>query len=218
MTPRPLVRFAAVAAATGFVLAACQTPGDQTRDKTAAGVGLGALGGAAVGGVIDDGGLAGVLIGAGVGALAGGAVGTYMDQQEAALRDDLAGSGVQVSRQGEDIVLSVPSNVTFDFDSAEIKPQAYPTLNEIASTLRNYEQTTVRVIGHTDSTGSEDYNVDLSLRRAQSVSRYLQGQGVIAPRIAAFGAGEAQPVASNATDAGRAANRRVEMVIQPFTG
>jgi len=208
----------AFVAATALVLAACQTPGDQTSDKTVAGAGLGALGGAAIGGIVDDGGLAGILIGAGIGALAGGTVGGYMDQQEAALRDDLAGSGVEVERRGEDIVLSVPSNVTFDFDSADLKPQVYPTLNSIASTLREYEQTTVRVVGHTDSTGADDYNVDLSLRRAQSVSRYLQGQGVIAPRIAAFGAGEAQPVASNATDAGRAANRRVELIVQPFTG
>jgi outer membrane protein OmpA-like peptidoglycan-associated protein len=196
-------------------LAACQT---QPGQNTAVGAGLGALGGAAVGAAIDDGGLGGALLGAGIGALAGGAVGNYMDRQEQALRQDLAGTGVDVKRQGDVIVLNMPGNITFATDSAQISSQFYPTLNEIGQTLRNYPQTTVQVVGHTDNTGSSDYNVDLSLRRANSVVQYLQSQGVTPQRVAAYGAGEAQPIATNATPQGRQANRRVEITIQPYTG
>jgi len=198
----------------GALLAGCQTAGQ----NTAVGTGLGALGGAAVGAAIDDGGLGGALVGAGIGALAGGAVGNYMDRQEQALRQELQGSGVDVQRQGDVIVLNMPGNITFATDSAQISPQFYPTLNQIGQTLRNYPQTTVQVVGHTDSTGAEQYNIDLSLRRASSVAQYLQGQGFQPQRIAAFGAGESRPIASNATASGRQANRRVEIEIRPYTG
>lgn len=201
--------------AAAALLAGCQT---QPGQNTAVGAGLGALGGAAVGAAIDNGGLGGALVGAGIGALAGGAVGNYMDRQEQQLRQELAGSGVDVQRQGDVIVLNMPGNITFATDSADINPQFYPTLNEISQTLRNYPQTTVQVVGHTDSTGSADYNVDLSLRRANSVVQFLQAQGVQPQRVAAYGAGETQPIASNATASGRQANRRVEITIRPYTG
>lgn len=204
---------------TGLVIAGCvRNPdtGNMEMTKTGLGATIGALGGAAVGAVADDG--RGALIGAGIGALAGGAVGAYMDRQEAELRQDLAGSGVDVSRQGDNIVLNMPSNVTFDFDSTKIRGEFQGTLSEVAQTLARYEQTYVDVIGHTDSTGPADYNQSLSERRALSVADYVSARGVIPPRINTGGYGETQPIASNANAAGRQQNRRVEIYIRPYTG
>ena len=149
---------------------------------------------------------------------AGGAVGAYMDRQEAELRQELAGSGVGVSRQGDNIVLNMPSNVTFDFDSTRIRGEFQGTLSEVSQTLAEYEQTYVDVVGHTDSTGSTTYNQGLSERRARSVADYISTRGVIRPRINIGGYGETQPIASNANEAGRQQNRRVEIFIRPYTG
>ncbi|NNG04815.1 MAG: OmpA family protein [Inquilinus sp.] len=212
-------RFAAAVALAVAVLTGCvQNPQTGQYEPTRAGLGagLGALGGALIGGVANDG--RGALVGAGIGALAGGAVGAYMDRQEAELRQELAGSGVDVVRDGDNIVLNMPSNVTFAFDSTGIRPQFQGTLSEVANTLSSYEQTYVDVIGHTDSTGPEAYNQDLSERRALAVADFVSARGVIPPRINTGGAGESQPVASNATAGGREQNRRVELYIRPYTG
>lgn len=204
---------------TGLVIAACvRNPDTGKMQMSNAGLGatIGALGGAAVGGIADDG--RGALIGAGIGALAGGAVGAYMDRQEDELRRDLAGSGVDVSRQGDNIVLNMPSNVTFDFDSTAIRGEFQGTLGEVAQTLARYEQTYVDVIGHTDSTGPANYNQSLSERRALSVADYVSARGVIPPRINTGGYGETRPIADNSMAAGRHQNRRVEIYIRPYTG
>ena len=205
-----------------FVLigtAACQqgAPGN----RTLAGAGLGALGGAGVGALFGNDAndrRTNALIGAGVGALAGTAVGAYMDRQEAQMRQQLAGSGVNVQRQGNTIRLSLPGNVTFPFDSAEIQPQFRPTLDQLAATLQQYDQTVIDISGHTDSTGSNVYNQQLSERRAGSVASYLMSRGVLPGRVIHGGFGETQPVATNQTPAGRQANRRVDIQVRPFTG
>jgi outer membrane protein OmpA-like peptidoglycan-associated protein len=150
-----------------------------------------------------------------VGALAGGAVGAYQDRQEAALRRDLAGSGVDVVRQGDNITLNMPGNITFAFDSANLQPQFQPVLNNVAQTLNEYNQTVIEVAGHTDSVGSDAYNQKLSVDRANSVAGYLSSRGVGMQRMIVTGAGETRPVASNDTEAGRAQNRRVEITIVP---
>jgi outer membrane protein OmpA-like peptidoglycan-associated protein len=158
------------------------------------------------------------ILGAGIGAIGGAAVGRYMDQQEAALRRDTAGTGVDVIRQGDDIVLRMPSGITFDVNRYDVKPQFQSTLNEVASTLGTYQQTYIDVLGHTDSTGSDAINQPLSERRAEAVANYLSSRGVAAARMATRGYGATQPIADNATDYGRAQNRRVEIKVVPFRG
>ncbi|HEY0662591.1 MAG TPA: OmpA family protein [Lysobacter sp.] len=158
------------------------------------------------------------LVGAGVGGLAGGAIGNYQDRQERALRERMAGTGVGVVRQGDNITLSMPGNVTFAFNDASLQPQFYPVLDDVARTLGEYNQTVVEVAGHTDSVGSDAYNHDLSVRRANSVANYLSSHGVIRDRLMIVGAGESRPVASNDTDSGRAQNRRVEITLVPVRG
>ena len=158
------------------------------------------------------------LIGLGVGAVSGAAVGTYMDRQEAALRSELQGSGVSVSRSGDNLVLNMPGNVTFHTDSADLQPQFFNVLDSVGKVLKEYESTVVRVDGHTDSTGSLEHNQSLSERRASTVASYLHSRGVREERLIASGFGPNQPIDSNATDAGRQANRRVEITLVPVTG
>jgi outer membrane protein OmpA-like peptidoglycan-associated protein len=158
-----------------------------------------------------------MLIGAGIGALAGGGVGLYMDNQEAKLRERLRGSGVSVTRVGEDIILNMPSNVTFATDSADLKPQFFETLNSVAIVLNEFNRTLVDVTGHTDSTGSAAHNQRLSERRAGTVAEYLVSQGNNPQRFQVLGMGQNEPIASNATAEGRAQNRRVEIRIVPLT-
>ena len=155
------------------------------------------------------------LVGAGVGAIAGGSVGAYQDRQEAELRRQMAGTGVDVVRQGDNITLNMPSGITFDFDSSSLKPQFAPVLDDVARTLVQYNQTVVEVAGHTDSVGTDQYNQALSERRARSVSAYLGSHGVMQQRMITVGAGESRPVASNDSEAGRAENRRVEITLVP---
>lgn len=155
------------------------------------------------------------LLGAGIGGLAGAGIGAYMDRQERELRERTAGTDVSITRQGDDLVLNMPSGITFATDSATIDPQFRPTLDKVADVLARYNQTYVDVYGHTDSTGSDAYNQGLSERRAQSVAGYLESRGVIAARVGTRGFGETQPIASNDTEAGRAANRRVEIKLVP---
>jgi outer membrane protein OmpA-like peptidoglycan-associated protein len=156
------------------------------------------------------------LIGAGVGALAGGAIGNYMDNLEAELRAQLQGTGVSVTRVGDRIVLNMPSNVTFATDQDQVIPPFYPTLDSVAIVLRKFDKTLIDVDGHTDSVGNAGYNMDLSNRRANSVANYLASRGVDPRRMSAMGYGLERPIASNATEMGRAQNRRVEISISPL--
>lgn len=158
------------------------------------------------------------MVGAGIGALAGGGIGAYQDRQEAELRRETAGTGIDVSRDGDVITLNLPDGVTFDFARYDLKPQFYPALNTVADTLREYNQTIVEISGHTDSIGSDAANQTLSERRANAVSGYLIGQGVQRERFEVVGMGERYPVASNDTDSGRALNRRVEIRLLPLQG
>jgi outer membrane protein OmpA-like peptidoglycan-associated protein len=207
-----------------LMLAACSTDpytGEQKISNTAVGAGAGALLGSAAGLVIGKTTNAStrksVLIGAGIGALAGGGVGVYMDRQEAKLRERLRGSGVSVTRRGDNIILNMPSNITFDTDRADVKPQFFDVLSSVAIVLREFDQTLVDVTGHTDSTGSAAHNLELSERRAGAVAEYLVAQGNNYRRFQVLGMGKSQPIASNATEAGRAENRRVEIQIAPLT-
>ncbi len=205
-----------------FLASACTTIDPYTREeKTSSattGAIIGAVGGAIIGAVSGDDSRERrnrALIGAGVGALAGGAVGYYMDVQEAKLRQQLEGTGVRVVRNGDNITLVMPGNVTFDVDKQDISASFYPVLDSVALVLDEYDKTIIDVVGHTDSTGSHQYNQALSERRADSVGRYLISQKVARVRIETFGMGETRPVASNATAQGRQLNRRVELTLIP---
>jgi outer membrane protein OmpA-like peptidoglycan-associated protein len=213
-------KFIIVAAAAAFLSACTSDPytGQQRVSNTAGGAAIGALAGAGVG--LLTGGYSNrtnALIGAGVGALAGGAIGSYMDQQEAELRGYLQGTGVSVTRQGDNIILNMPSNITFATDQDQVTGAFYQTLNAVSLVLNKYNRTLVDINGHTDSTGSLQHNQGLSQRRAQSVANYLASQNVDARRFAVQGFGPSQPVASNATPDGRAQNRRVEIHLVPIT-
>ncbi|MBB1519952.1 OmpA family protein [Aquipseudomonas guryensis] len=187
--------------------------------KTAKYGGLGALAGAVAGAAINhDNRGKGALIGAAVAGAAGAGYGYYADKQEAELRRSMEGTGVQVERQGDNIQLIMPGNITFATDSAEIASNFYNPLNNLANSFRQYDQNSIEIIGHTDSTGSHTYNMSLSQRRAQSVANYLLAQGVNAGRVSTRGAGPDQPIASNATAEGRSQNRRVEINLRPLPG
>jgi outer membrane protein OmpA-like peptidoglycan-associated protein len=157
------------------------------------------------------------LVGAGVGAVAGGAVGVYQDRQEAELRRRTAGTGIEVSRDGDVIKLNLPDGVTFDFNRADLKSQFYPALDQVAATMAEYNQTVVEVSGHTDSVGSDEYNQRLSEQRADSVANYLVGKGLLRQRFEVVGMGERYPVADNMVESGRSQNRRVEIRVVPLT-
>ncbi|HRQ47888.1 MAG TPA: OmpA family protein, partial [Rhodocyclaceae bacterium] len=157
----------------------------------------------------------GVLIGAAVGATVGGLIGRQMDQQEAELRRQMEGTGVEVQREGDTIRLQAPENITFDTNRADIKPQFRPVLDQLAASISQYPGTIVRVEGHTDSTGSAAYNQTLSENRAASAASYLIQRGVDSTRIEAIGYGFTRPIADNNTVEGRAQNRRVEILIIP---
>lgn len=211
-------------AAIAILTTACTTDpftGQQKVSNTAIGAGTGALLGSAAGLIIgrttDASTRKSVLIGAGIGALAGGGVGLYMDNQESKLRKQLEATGVSVTRVGDDIILNMPSNITFDVDQADIKPDFYPVLNSVALVLKEYKQTLVDVTGHTDSDGSDAYNQELSERRAGAVAEYLVSQQNNPQRFQVLGMGESIPIASNNTAAGKAQNRRVEIKISPLT-
>ncbi|MFS0772641.1 OmpA family protein [Sphingomonas sp. 1P08PE] len=211
----------AALAATTLAASGCTTDpetGERRISKTAIGGIGGALGGYLLGDVVGgrrD--RTEKILGAGIGGLAGAGIGAYMDKQERDLRARTAGTDVQVIRRGDDLVLNIPSGITFAYDSAAVQPQFQRTLDQVASTLAEYNQTYIDVYGHTDSTGSDAYNQTLSERRATSVADYLSSHGVQAARIGTRGYGETQPIASNDTDEGRAANRRVEVKIVPIT-
>ncbi len=197
-------------------------PNRHTKEAAATGAVLGAVAGAVIGhqGDRSGGALRGALLGAAAGGLIGAGVGRYMDRQEAEFRQQLAAEReahqIEIERlRNENLKITMSSEVSFDFDSAAIKPAFRPTLDKVAAILQRYPRTTIEITGHTDSIGSEAYNKRLSKRRANAVKRYLVSQGVEARRIRTFGAGESEPRASNATEAGRQLNRRVEMLIIP---
>ena len=209
-----------LAALSLVTVSACVTDpntGEKKVSRTAIGAGGGALAGLLIGGLIGGG--TGRIIGAGIGGIAGGAVGYQMDKQIRELKEQTAGSGVDVTStdNGQAILVNLPDGVTFDVDSATLKPQFRSTLNDIAGSLQQYPNSLVDVYGHTDSTGSDEYNQALSERRARTVANYLVMQGVSDARVRSMGYGESMPVASNATEEGRARNRRVEIKIVPIT-
>lgn len=221
---RPMTATAIAAAVAGsLLLASCATYTGQTNapddpNRTQRGALIGAAIGAAAG--LLSGGDAverrqRALVGVGVGGLAGGAIGAYQDRQEAELRQRMRGTGVEVVRQGDNITLNMPGNVTFGFDQATLQPQFYPVLDNVAGTLQQYNQTVIEVAGHTDSVGSDSYNQQLSQRRAEAVANYLNSRGIMRDRMITVGAGETRPIASNDTEQGRAENRRVEITLVP---
>ena len=207
-----------------LTLSACQTLDPYSREEKTSNATTGAAIGAGVG--IVAGLISGdnarerrerALIGAGVGALAGGGIGYYMDVQEAKLRKQLEGTGVSVTRYGDEIVLNMPGNITFATDSTQLRGDFLDVLDSVVLVLNEYEKTMIEISGHTDSTGAASYNQDLSERRAESVARYLRSAGVMSARIATQGLGEHYPIASNATASGRSQNRRVELRLVPIT-
>jgi outer membrane protein OmpA-like peptidoglycan-associated protein len=212
---KKLVAVAILAAAT----AGCQTidpyTGEQKTNNTTKGAGIGAVAGAVLGAAVSskDDRKKGALTGALVGGAVGGGIGYYMDQQEALLRQELQGTGVQVERIGDSIRLIMPGNITFATDSDRIASSFYSVLDSVAKVLVKFDKTEVNVDGFTDSTGSFEYNQQLSERRALSVADYLAGSGIERLRLNARGYGERYPIADNGTAAGRSQNRRVEINI-----
>lgn len=188
-------------------------------NKTAKYGGLGALAGAVAGAAIDHNHRGkGALIGAAVVGAASAGYGYYADKQEAALRASMANTGVEVQRQGDQIKLIMPGNITFATDSSAIASSFYSPLNNLANSLKQFNQSNIEIIGYTDSTGSRQHNMDLSQQRAQSVATYLTSQGVDQAHLSVRGAGPDQPIASNADASGRAQNRRVEVNLKPIPG
>jgi len=212
------------AVATLLTIQACTTVDPYTREEKTSKATQGAVIGAAVGAVI---GIATsdskkerkerALKGAGIGAITGGGVGYYMDVQEAKLRQRLENTGVSVTRNGENIILNMPGNITFEVDKSNLRPDFIDVLHSVSLVLKEYKSTMIEVAGHTDSTGSDSYNQMLSQQRAQAVSNVLIGDGVQPVRIDTVGYGEARPIASNATAEGRQQNRRVELTLLPYT-
>ena len=211
---------ASAALATLMVTSACTTDpetGERRISKAAIGGIGGALGGYLLGDIVggrND--RTEKIIGAGIGGIAGAGIGAYMDKQERDLRARTAGTDVQVVRQGDDLILNIPSGINFAYNSATVEPQFQRTLDQVSQVLGQYDRTYIDIYGHTDSTGSDSYNQGLSERRADSVAAYLESRGVRGARIGTRGFGETQPIASNDTEQGRAANRRVEIKIVPI--
>ena len=223
-TEQPSLKAALVLVIAAGLAAGCQTTDPYTGETKTTSATYGALIGAGAGAAVGM--ISGrdakqrrqrALIGAGVGALAGGAVGAYMDKQEDELRKVMRDSGVTVTRKGDDIVLNMPGNITFRTDSADLNAQFYKVLDGVAQVAKKYDKTIIEVAGHTDSTGTTEYNRQLSQRRANSVADYLSTRGVAQARIMTAAGGEDHPIASNATEQSRAANRRVEVTLSPLT-
>ena len=212
---------AAAAGTMGLAVSGCVTDpdtGNQRVSRAAIGGVAGAVGGYLLGDLIGgrhD--RTEKILGTGIGAVAGAGVGAYMDRQERDLRQRTAGSGIDVERQGDQLVLNMPGDVTFDYDSASIQPQFQTTLDQVAQTLRDYPSTMIDIYGHTDSRGSDVYNQGLSERRAAAVQSYLVSRGVQYDRTAARGFGETQLKCPETSEAGYRCNRRVEIRIAPVT-
>lgn len=214
-------KFLTAAALSALVVTSACTTDPETGQQRLSKAAIGGIGGAVGGYLLGD--LVGgrrdrteKILGAGIGGLAGAGIGAYMDKQERDLRARTAGTDVQVVRQGDDLLLNLPSGITFAYNSAQVQPQFRQTLDQVADILSQYKQTYIDVYGHTDSTGSDAYNQRLSEQRAVSVADYLASRGVQPARIGTRGFGKSQPIASNDTEEGRAANRRVEIKIVPI--
>ncbi|WP_372707232.1 OmpA family protein [Brevundimonas sp.] len=215
-----------VGVSVAALLGACTTTDPYSsmpgRNNTGTGVIAGAIGGAVLGYLTNtsnsEQGRKNALIGAGIGALGGAAVGQYMDRQQRELEAELSGTGVGVARQGDNLVLRMPSDVTFATAQSTIDNRFYATLDDVAAVLNRYDQSTVDIIGHADSDGADDFNLNLSRQRASSVAQYMVSRNLLADRIYVDGKGESAPVASNGTADGKAQNRRVEILIRPFRG
>ncbi|MCC5989856.1 MAG: OmpA family protein [Pararhodobacter sp.] len=203
----------AITLAATLALAACANP-DGTANQPGTGAIIGGLTGAAAGQLIG-GDTRATLIGGALGAAAGGAIGAQMAAQERELRRSLAGTGVDITNTGSDLRVILPDSVTFRTGSSVVDPAFHPALRSVANSVQRYPNSTVRVIGHTDNVGSASYNNQLSQDRAMAVARVLIANGATASRISVAGRGFSEPVASNNTAAGRAENRRVEIVITP---
>lgn len=220
MTIRKLTEAAMLAALLASTAACTTDPvtGERKVSRAAIGGGVGLVGGYLLGDILggrND--RTEKIVGAGIGALAGAGIGAYMDAQERKLRQQTAGSGVEVVRDGDNLLLRMPSGITFAYNDSTVQPQFQPVLNDVAKVLTEYPKTYIDVMGHTDSDGSEAYNQTLSERRAGSVASYLDAHGVQSARLATRGYGEMQPIASNETPDGKAANRRVEIKLVPVT-
>jgi outer membrane protein OmpA-like peptidoglycan-associated protein len=218
------LRIAASALGMAVALSACTTLDPYTREERPARAQrqavIGAAAGAVAGLITGDSSMERkkrALVGAGLGALAGAGVGAYMDRQEARLRAELERTGVSVTRIGDNITLNMPGNITFATNSADLNANFYEVLNSVSTVLAEYNQTVVEIAGHTDSTGTDSYNQQLSERRASSVAAYLGTRNVLPERVITVGMGEGRPVATNDTDSGRQQNRRVELTLVPLT-
>lgn len=206
------------------VLSGCTTLDPYTREeetsKAQRQAVIGAAAGAAVGLITGDSSMERkqrALIGAGLGALAGAGVGTYMDRQEAKLRAELERTGVSVTRSGDNITLNMPGNITFATNSSDLNANFFDVLSSVSLVVNEFNQTVIEVAGHTDNTGSDAYNQQLSEQRANAVAAYLRTRTVLAERMITVGMGEARPITTNDTDAGRQLNRRVELTLVPLT-
>ncbi|WP_323816309.1 OmpA family protein [Cellvibrio sp. NN19] len=211
-----------LAAVLSFAIVGCTTTdpytGEQKTNNTTKGAGIGAVAGAVLGAATGDNAKdrrERALKGAAIGGVVGGGVGNYMDRQEAKLRAELQGTGVQVQRDGNNLTLIMPGNITFASNSADIRSDFFAVLNSVAKVLAEFNKTSIRVTGHTDSTGGDKINQPLSENRANSVAMYLRSQKVSSARIQAYGYGSRYPVASNDTASGREQNRRVELELVP---
>lgn len=217
-----LIGSALIAAAVATSGCATYNPytGEKQTSKATSGAAIGAAVGAIIGIATSDSAKERkerALKGAGIGAITGGGVGYYMDVQEAKLRQKLEASGVSVTRDGDNIILNMPGNITFDTNQSMVKESFKPVLDSVAEVLKEYKSTMIQVGGHTDSTGSDQYNLMLSQNRAQAVANVLIGFGVEPVRTDVVGFGETSPIASNDTESGRAQNRRVELILVPYT-
>jgi outer membrane protein OmpA-like peptidoglycan-associated protein len=206
------------------LVAACTTTDPYSREERTSratiGAGIGAVIGAVAGAATGDDAherRKRALIGAGVGALAGGAVGGYMDAQERKLLEELEGTGVSVTRVGDNIVLNMPGHVTFATGNSDLNPRFFDVLDSVAVVLQEFDRSIVDVSGHTDTVGGREMNQRLSEDRASTVATYLHRRDIIADRFLTYGYAYDRPVASNATAEGRQQNRRVEIMIAPIT-
>lgn len=209
----------AFACAVAIGATGCATDDPHKRAKI--GAAAGAVAGAVLGHQVNS--KNGRFVGAAVGALTGGAVGHYMDNQqqefESALEREREANQMEIERLKDDTLkLTVDSEVSFDFGKANIKPAFRPSLDKLAELLQKYNRTVVHVVGHTDSVGSDAFNQELSERRAINVGNYFATYGVSRDRIRTEGRGESEPRATNATEAGRQLNRRVEVFVKPIVG
>lgn len=205
----------ALASVAALALSGCVSSTDGGPNRTANGAILGSLAGAAIGGIASDGDLEKAVIGGVLGAGIGAAVGQQLDRQAADLRAQLGDDRISVTNTGEQLIVSMPQDILFSTDSANLRSDLQGDLRALGRNLQQYPDTTVQVIGHTDSDGSAAYNQDLSERRARAVSGILLETGVSGSRIRSIGRGESQPIASNNSAEGRQQNRRVDIIITP---